>query len=154
MPSVHNRHGTWPLVSSASSSSDVLGALSPPLTPRLAPPRPFRPPRPPSGLRVLVYSGDHDMVVPHTGTTAWLYGRASGGGRGRLGRPDGPLRPWALGGQVAGWTASWPGPEGRAGAGVRGLRYASVKGAGHMVPQSKPAAALALLRAHLEGTEL
>ncbi|PNW80334.1 hypothetical protein CHLRE_07g313164v5 [Chlamydomonas reinhardtii] len=106
------------------------------------------------GLRVLVYSGDHDMVVPHTGTTAWLYGRASGGGRGRLGRPDGPLRPWALGGQVAGWTASWPGPEGRAGAGVRGLRYASVKGAGHMVPQSKPAAALALLRAHLEGTEL
>ncbi|KAG2450264.1 hypothetical protein HYH02_004775 [Chlamydomonas schloesseri] len=106
------------------------------------------------GLRVLVYSGDHDMVVPHTGTTAWLYGRASGGGGGRLGRPDGPLRPWTYKGQVAGWTASWPGPEGPAGAGVRGLRYASVKGAGHMVPQSRPAEALALLRAHLYGLEL
>ncbi|KAG2441169.1 hypothetical protein HXX76_004021 [Chlamydomonas incerta] len=106
------------------------------------------------GLRVLVFSGDHDMVVPHTGTTAWLYGRASGPGAGRLGRPDGPLRPWTLAGQVAGWTASWPGPEGPAGAPVRGLRYASVKGAGHMVPQSKPAEALALLRAHLYATEL
>ncbi|KXZ47837.1 hypothetical protein GPECTOR_32g449 [Gonium pectorale] len=92
------------------------------------------------GLRALVYSGDHDMVVPHTGTRAWLYDKA------RLGRADGPLRPWNYKGQVAGWTA-------RFSAGT-GLRYATIKGAGHMVPQSKPREMLHLLRAFLNDEEL
>ena len=26
------------------------------------------------GLRVLIYSGDHDMCVPHTGSEAWTRG--------------------------------------------------------------------------------
>ncbi|EFJ44699.1 hypothetical protein VOLCADRAFT_118648 [Volvox carteri f. nagariensis] len=92
------------------------------------------------GLRALVYSGDHDMVVPHTGTRTWLYDKAN------LGRTDGPLRPWMLHGQIAGFTA-------RFGAGS-GLRFATVKGAGHMVPQSKPLQALHLLKAFLYDKEL
>lgn len=26
---------------------------------------------PPTGLRALIYSGDHDLCVPHTGSEAW-----------------------------------------------------------------------------------
>ncbi|GIL92089.1 hypothetical protein Vretifemale_19576, partial [Volvox reticuliferus] len=92
------------------------------------------------GLRALVYSGDHDMVVPHTGTRKWLYDKA------KLGSTDGPLRPWMLHGQIAGFTARFD-----AGA---GLRFATVKGAGHMVPQSKPLQALHLLRTFIYDEEL
>ncbi|GIM11442.1 hypothetical protein Vretimale_14915 [Volvox reticuliferus] len=53
------------------------------------------------GLRALVYSGDHDMVVPHTGTRKWLYDKA------KLGSTDGPLRPWMLHGQIAGFHGSF-----------------------------------------------
>lgn len=49
----------------------------------------------PLGLRALVYSGDHDMVVPHTGTRTWVYDKAE------LGSTDGPLRVWMLDGQVS-----------------------------------------------------
>ncbi|GFR47312.1 hypothetical protein Agub_g8999 [Astrephomene gubernaculifera] len=94
-----------------------------------------------AGIRALVYSGDHDMVVPHTGTAAWLYGEAGG-----LGGPEGPLRPWMMGGQIMGFTARFR-------SGSR-LRFASVKGAGHMVPQSRPAQALHLLGAFLYDKEL
>lgn len=45
-----------------------------------------------AGLRVLVYSGDHDMVIPHTGSREWVWA---------LGLPqDAPLLPWKLNGQV------------------------------------------------------
>lgn len=46
------------------------------------PPRPA----PPSGLRALIYSGDHDYAVPHTGSEAWTS---------ELGFPvERPWRPW------------------------------------------------------------
>ena len=48
---------------------------------------------------MLVYSGDHDMVVPHTGTRAWLYDIA------QLGGAEEPLRAWMLNGQVGGWVS-------------------------------------------------
>ncbi|GIL61913.1 hypothetical protein Vafri_16287 [Volvox africanus] len=92
------------------------------------------------GLRALVYSGDHDMVVPHTGTRKWVYDKAD------LGSTDGPLRPWMLHGQIAGFTA-------RFSAGG-GFRFATVKGAGHMVPQSKPLQALHLLKTFIYDEEL
>ncbi|GLI65660.1 hypothetical protein VaNZ11_009262 [Volvox africanus] len=92
------------------------------------------------GLRALVYSGDHDMVVPHTGTRKWVYDKAN------LGSTDGPLRPWMLNGQIAGFTARF-----NAGA---GFRFATVKGAGHMVPQSKPLQALHLLRTFISNQDL
>eukprot|EP00798_Chlamydomonas_sp_ICE-L_P013839 gene13839-19760_t len=79
------------------------------------------------GLRVLVYSGDHDFVIPYIGTRSWVYG---------LGLPvDQPYAAWMVEGQVAGFVATFEG----------GLTFATVKGAGHMVPQTNPREALDLI---------
>jgi carboxypeptidase C (cathepsin A) len=88
-----------------------------------------------AGLRGLVFSGLQDYVVPFTGSRKWVAG---------LGLPTQlPWRPWKLGRQVAGhavrYRAEGEGP----------LTYATVIGAGHMVPQTRPRSALALLRAFL-----
>ena len=45
-----------------------------------------------AGLRVLIYSGDHDMCVPHTGSEAWT--RALGL------KVKHPWRPWQVNDQV------------------------------------------------------
>ena len=69
------------------------------------------------------------MCVPHTGSeawTAWLGGQLGGEERG--------WAPWHVGSQVAGYAVHY-----------RGLVYATVRGAGHMVPESKPAEALAMV---------
>ena len=54
--------------------------------------------------------------------------------------PTHPTRPL----QVAGYTVSF----------AKGLTYATVKGAGHMVPQSKPREALAMLDRFISGQPL
>lgn len=46
-----------------------------------------------AGLRVLIYSGDHDMCVPHTGSEAWTRGLGL--------REKEPWRPWKVDGQVS-----------------------------------------------------
>jgi len=75
------------------------------------------------GIRILVYSGDADMCVPNTGSEAWT---AS------LGLPIiDAWRPWFVNSQVAGYVQQY-----------KGLTYATIKGAGHMVPQYKPPQAL------------
>eukprot|EP00879_Flechtneria_rotunda_P016121 GHRR01016863.1.p1 GENE.GHRR01016863.1~~GHRR01016863.1.p1 ORF type:complete len:501 (+),score=113.92 GHRR01016863.1:376-1878(+) len=83
-----------------------------------------------AGVRALVLSGDHDFVVPFTGTRAWVY---SLGLEQRKG-----WHSWNVPGskQVAGYAVEFEG----------GLTFATVKGAGHMVPQTKPKEALALLQ--------
>ncbi len=53
-----------------------------------------------------------------------------------------PYQAWMQGGQVAGFRVTFK----------EGLTFATVKGAGHMVPQSTPRAALALWQRFLEGT--
>ena len=78
-------------------------------------------------MDVLIYSGDHDMCVPHTGTEAWTAWLGA-----RLGERQ-RWAPWEVEGQVAGYAVHY-----------RGLVFATVKGAGHMVPDSKPAEALAM----------
>ena len=40
----------------------------------LLPALPFITAASPAGLRVLIYSGDHDMCVPHSGSEAWTRG--------------------------------------------------------------------------------
>ncbi|RDX62259.1 Serine carboxypeptidase 24, partial [Mucuna pruriens] len=88
-----------------------------------------------AGLRIWVFSGDTDSVVPVTATrfslshlnltikTRWY--------------------PWYSSGQVGGWTEVYD-----------GLTFATVRGAGHEVPLFQPARAYILFRSFLAGKEL
>ncbi|KAK6136787.1 hypothetical protein DH2020_029457 [Rehmannia glutinosa] len=81
-----------------------------------------------SRLRILLYSGDVDSVVPVTSTR---YSIAAMGLRVKK-----PWSPWYGGDsdEVAGYRVIYD-----------GLSFATIRGAGHMVPQSKPSRAFALL---------
>lgn len=81
-----------------------------------------------AGLQVLAYSGDHDAIVSHVGTEAWTS---------RLGcRILAPWAQWRLDdGTVGGFVVRYD-----------GISYATVLGAGHAVPSSRPIAALTMLR--------
>lgn len=76
-----------------------------------------------SGVRIMIYSGDVDMCVPNTGTEAWTDSL-------NLPLID-EWRAWMVNNQVAGYVREY-----------KGLTYATIKGAGHMVPQFKPPQAL------------
>ncbi|XP_054821877.1 serine carboxypeptidase 24-like [Prosopis cineraria] len=88
-----------------------------------------------AGLRIWVFSGDTDSVVPVTATrfslnhlnltvkTRWY--------------------PWYSGGQVGGWTEVY-----------EGLTFATVREAGHEVPLFQPRRALTLFKSFLAGKEL
>lgn len=76
------------------------------------------------GYRALIYSGDHDMCVPYTGTEAWT----SSIGYNIVDE----WRPWLTNGQVAGYTQGY----------ANNLTFVTVKGSGHTVPEYKPAEAL------------
>ncbi|KAI8565723.1 hypothetical protein RHMOL_Rhmol03G0283300 [Rhododendron molle] len=88
-----------------------------------------------AGLKIWVYSGDTDSVVPVTATrfslshlnltvkTAWY--------------------PWYSGSQVGGWTEVY-----------KGLTFATVRGAGHEVPLFQPRRAFLLFQSFLQGREL
>jgi serine carboxypeptidase-like clade 1 len=132
--------------------------------------RPLAPrPRP---LRALVLSGDHDLVVPVTGTRAWVYGEmapamraarrwspwwyeaeqgegeegAGGGGGGSGGgRSGGGGSGGGSGGgrQVGGFAAVFE---------ARGeFTFATIKGGGHMAAQTRPLQTLRLLEKWLDG---
>lgn len=87
------------------------------------------------GLKVLIYSGDHDMCVPHTGSEAWTSSLGL--------KVKEAWRPWKVDHQVAGFVQQY-----------EGLAFATVKGAGHMVGQGKPAEALRLIDSFLHGESL
>eukprot|EP00727_Mastigamoeba_balamuthi_P000551 m51a1_g10493 putative serine carboxypeptidase (469) ;mRNA; f:74889-76788 len=77
----------------------------------------FRSSRP---LRILVYSGDFDGAVPFPGTQMWIS---------CLGRPvKSGWRTWHYDGQVAGGVIDYD-----------RISFATIKGAGHMVPYTLPA---------------
>jgi len=78
-----------------------------------------------SNLRMLVYSGDVDGIVPVTGTRSWLSA---------MNLPiTEPWRKWMLNQQTGGFVQQY-----------RGLTFATVRGAGHMVPYTEPARSFAL----------
>ncbi|PON46180.1 Serine carboxypeptidase-like [Parasponia andersonii] len=88
-----------------------------------------------AGLRVWVFSGDVDSVVPVTATRFSL-------ARLKLATKL-PWYPWYVKKQVGGWTEVY-----------EGLTFATVRGAGHEVPLFKPRAALQLFRSFIQGKPL
>ncbi|WIA44590.1 hypothetical protein OEZ86_007312 [Tetradesmus obliquus] len=94
-----------------------------------------------AGLRALVYSGTADYVVPFTGSRAWVYG---------LGLKEAkPWGAWSMPGsqQVSGHTVQFKQQQQQQQQrGGGGLTFATVLGGGHMVPQTHPQQALALLQ--------
>ncbi|XP_055826583.1 serine carboxypeptidase-like 3 [Solanum dulcamara] len=71
------------------------------------------------GYRSLIYSGDHDMVVPFQSTQAWIkylnYSIID------------DWRPWMVDGKIAGYTRSFS----------NHMTYATVKGGGHTTSEDK-----------------
>ncbi|KAM3327932.1 serine carboxypeptidase-like 10 [Capsicum galapagoense] len=72
------------------------------------------------GYRSLIYSGDHDMLVPFQSTQAWIKSL-------NYSIID-DWRPWIVDGQVAGYTRSYS----------NHMTFATVKGGGHTAPEYKP----------------
>ncbi|KAG4147302.1 hypothetical protein ERO13_D05G214300v2 [Gossypium hirsutum] len=88
------------------------------------------------GYRYLIYSGDHDMVVPHLATQAWIR---------FLNYPIiDDWRPWMVQSQVAGYTRTYS----------NRMTFATVKGGGHTAPEYKPAECLAMLTRWISGQPL
>lgn len=89
------------------------------------------------GLRILVYSGDIDAIVPIIGTRRWLETLNL--------EEENPWRPWESStGQVGGWTLSYQ----------KNISFASVRGAGHMVPYTQPERAFYLFKHWLHSLPL
>jgi carboxypeptidase C (cathepsin A) len=88
-----------------------------------------------AGLNILIYSGDVDGAVPLIGTRDWI--------RSLNLAILSPYRSWYVNEQVAGYTILYS-----------GLRLVTVKGAGHMVPQTNPQQAYHMLMSWLFGTRL
>ncbi|OIW14811.1 hypothetical protein TanjilG_05432 [Lupinus angustifolius] len=80
------------------------------------------------GCRSLIYSGDHDAVVPFMSTQAWI--RAL-----NYSIVD-DWRPWLVNGQVGGYTRTYSNQ----------MTFATVKGSGHTAPEYKPDEGFAMFR--------
>jgi len=87
-------------------------------------------------IQMIVYSGDVDGIVPTPGTKLWLD---------QLALPiTEAWRPWiGTDGQVAGYTT-----------GFQGLRFLTVRGAGHLVPGTQPGRALNFFERIIAGKPL
>ncbi|KAI3753014.1 hypothetical protein L2E82_25058 [Cichorium intybus] len=75
--------------------------------------------------RALIFSGDHDMMVPHVGTRNWINSL-------NLTITDSNWDAWYTNGQDAGYKTSYAHDN-------YSLVFATVKGAGHTAPEFKPA---------------
>ncbi|KAG9440610.1 hypothetical protein H6P81_020775 [Aristolochia fimbriata] len=89
-----------------------------------------------SGYRALIFSGDHDLLVSHVGTQAWI--------RSLNYSISVDWHPWYADGQVGGYTRTYS----------NNLTFATVKGAGHVAPQHKPKECLPMFRKWISGSPL
>ncbi|KAF5814177.1 putative peptidase S10, serine carboxypeptidase, alpha/Beta hydrolase [Helianthus annuus] len=74
--------------------------------------------------RALVFSGDHDMMVPHVGTRKWILSL-------NLTITDSNWEAWYVNSQEAGYKTTYARDD-------YSLVFATVKGAGHTAPEFKP----------------
>ncbi|CAJ1937570.1 unnamed protein product [Sphenostylis stenocarpa] len=93
-----------------------------------------------AGVRVLIYSGDQDSVIPLTGSRTLVQ---------KLARQLGlnttvPYRVWFEGQQVGGWTQVYGNI----------LSFATVRGASHEAPFSQPERSLVLFKSFLKDRPL
>lgn len=93
-----------------------------------------------AGVRVLVYSGDQDSVIPLMSTRTLIYNIAID----QKLNSSAPYRVWFEEKQVAGWTQGYGNL----------LTFATVRGASHEVPFSQPGRSLVLFKSFLEGKPL
>ncbi|CAH8354942.1 unnamed protein product [Eruca vesicaria subsp. sativa] len=89
-----------------------------------------------SGYRALIYSGDHDMCVPYTGSEAWTKSMGY--------KVVDEWRAWKSNGQVAGFTQGY----------ANNLTFITIKGSGHTVPEYKPHEALDFYSRFLAGKKM
>ncbi|CAA7266369.1 unnamed protein product [Cyclocybe aegerita] len=92
------------------------------------------------GVRALIYVGKNDWICNHVGNERWTLDLEWTGGAEF--RKQG-LREWIVQDQAAGMTRS-----------AKGLTFATIEGAGHMVPYDKPKEALEMVNRWLAGKEL
>ncbi|KAJ3701508.1 hypothetical protein LUZ61_005213 [Rhynchospora tenuis] len=93
-----------------------------------------------SGIRVLVYSGDQDSVIPLTGSRTLVHNLAN-----KIGlKTSVPYRVWFEGKQVGGWTQVYGDM----------LSFATIRGASHEAPFSQPERSLVLFASFLAGKPL
>ncbi|XP_066329994.1 serine carboxypeptidase-like 2 isoform X2 [Miscanthus floridulus] len=88
------------------------------------------------GYRALVYSGDHDLMVPFLSTQAWIRSL-------NFSIVD-DWRAWHLKGQAAGFTITY----------ANNLTFATVKGGGHTTPEYQPEESFAMAQRWLDGEPL
>ncbi|KAI3989513.1 hypothetical protein MKX01_035275, partial [Papaver californicum] len=88
------------------------------------------------GYHAIIFSGDHDMCVPFTGSEAWT--RSLGY------KIVDEWRPWFFNDQVAGYTQGYD----------HNLTFLTVRGSGHTVPEYKPKEALAFFTRWLAGEKI
>ncbi|KAF2305436.1 hypothetical protein P3X46_004746 [Hevea brasiliensis] len=93
-----------------------------------------------SGIRVLVYSGDQDSVIPFLGTRILVNGLAK---ELKL-NTTATYRPWFEDKQVGGWTQVYG----------QILTFTTIRDGSHMAPFSSPKRSLALFKAFLAGIPL
>ncbi|KAK1428955.1 hypothetical protein QVD17_17796 [Tagetes erecta] len=94
-----------------------------------------------SGIRVFIYSGDQDSVLPLTGTRMVVNRLAK-----RLGLTTTlPYRAWINDNQVGGWAQVY---------GDSVLSYATIRGAAHEAPFTQPQRSIALFKCFLAGKPL
>ncbi|KAH7523747.1 hypothetical protein FEM48_Zijuj06G0044800 [Ziziphus jujuba var. spinosa] len=88
------------------------------------------------GYRSLIYSGDHDMLVPFMATQAWIrslnYSIVE------------DWRPWVVHGQVGGYTRTYS----------NRMTFATVKGGGHTAPEYRREESLAMFQRWLDSEPL
>ncbi|XP_031131958.1 serine carboxypeptidase-like 7 [Ipomoea triloba] len=88
------------------------------------------------GYRSLIYSGDHDSLVPHIGTKAWIESL-------NYSIVD-EWRAWIVDGIAAGYTRSYS----------NNMTFATVKGSGHVAPFFTPSECFAMFRRWISGEKL